>query len=100
MVISPLSPGGLGRQLPPSKARRSVVNPRNGRFREIVFLMRPLGLSPQSSLWGLLVYTTDSGLLGIVNSVEWFGLSEICVISNLIVVVSEPMSGLLARKAI
>jgi hypothetical protein len=68
MVISPLSPGGLGRQLPPSKARMNVVNPRNGRFREIVFLIETVRPPPQSSLWGLLVYTTDSGLLGIVNS--------------------------------
>jgi hypothetical protein len=64
MVISPLSAGGFGRQLLPSKARIRVVNPKTGSFREVVFLTRTAG-PPQSWLWGLLVYNTDSGLLGI-----------------------------------
>ena len=91
--MSPLSYVGFGKQLLPN-ARTRVAIPTNGIFREIVFLMRTAGppdfgqsekLLPLNLLvWGWLVYTTDSGLLGIASSLRMFHLVEICVISNLI----------------
>jgi hypothetical protein len=43
-MMSPLSPGGFGKQLAASNAMMSAAVAINGTLWEVVFLMKPLGL--------------------------------------------------------